>query len=81
MIFFNRHLATFQAFSVQVGKAFIHPETVQTNTSKYQGLFLAYRLHLSHTVLLVLESLGPNNAGPTWSKELFVLSEFLHGTV
>jgi hypothetical protein len=49
MIFFNRHLATSWAFSVQVGKAFTHPEKVQTNTSKYRGLFLAHRLHLSHT--------------------------------
>jgi hypothetical protein len=48
MISFNRHLATSPAFSVQMGKAFIHPETVQTNASKYlhigpcQGLFLAH---------------------------------------
>jgi hypothetical protein len=31
-----------------VGRAFIHPEKVQTNTSKHQGLFVAHRLHLSH---------------------------------
>jgi hypothetical protein len=36
---------------------FIHPEKVQTNTRKYRGLFLAHRLYLLHTVLLMLESL------------------------
>jgi hypothetical protein len=52
MIFFNKHLATFWVFSVQVGEAFIYPEKVQTNTSKYWGLFLTHRLHLLHTALV-----------------------------
>jgi hypothetical protein len=36
MIFFNRHLVTSWTFLVFVGKAFIHLEKVQTNTSKYR---------------------------------------------
>jgi hypothetical protein len=35
MISFNRYLATFPAFSVQVRKASTHPEKVQTNTNRY----------------------------------------------
>jgi hypothetical protein len=69
-----------------VGKAFIYLETVQTNASKYlhlgpcEGLFLAHRLQISHTVLLMFESLGHKNAGPRWSQELSALSEVLHLT-
>jgi hypothetical protein len=40
MISFNRHPATSQAFSVQVGKASTHPEKVQTNISKYLHLLV-----------------------------------------
>jgi hypothetical protein len=80
MIFFNRHLTTFWVFSVWVGKAFIHPKKVQANTSKEWGLFLAHRLYLLYIVLLTLESWVHKNVGPWWSRVLFSLSEFLHGT-
>jgi hypothetical protein len=72
MIFFNKHLAASWAFSVQLRKAFIQPEKVQTNTRKYRGLFLAHRLRLSHTLtytgelgdIKMLGQCGPESSLP-----------------
>jgi hypothetical protein len=44
------------------------------------GLFLAHRLHFHILSYLCWRAWGRKNAGPRWSWELSILSEFLHGT-
>jgi hypothetical protein len=68
MISFNRHLATSWAFLVQVGKAFIHPEKVQTNTSNIRDCFWHRDCTFHILSYLCWRAWGHNNAGPSGLK-------------